>query len=275
MSPDDIDRTAVLGVDAADHLIAHDAGLVREVNDRPTRREMRKTALIAAVVVSSILSAVAILVGYNAGQEAAEAQQQVFQAEQDRKQYREAIDGSLRELRESNAELRRRGQQPVPEPDPQDITPQDATATAAAAKVLATLPDFSPSDQELGQAIARYIMTNPQGPSREMLAELVAAYLNDNPPQRGSEGPQGEIGEQGPPVTQEQILLAVQEVCSQQPGGTCEGPEGPEGQRGEKGEPGEPATKCEEGYTRTTVLIDHDDHVATPKRESLQCLKDE
>jgi hypothetical protein len=102
---------------------------------------------------------------------------------------------------------------------------------------------------------------------------------------QGPPGPQGEAGQRGPrgfPGAQgpqgdpgvDGSAGAGGEAGPPGPQGEP-GPAGADGTDGTDGQDGEDATKCEPGYTRADVPVDHDGDPATPDRMSRQCLKDE
>jgi hypothetical protein len=113
----------------------------------------------------------------------------------------------------ANDELERRGQEPVDIPEPGEGADLDVIVAAATARVLASIPDPSPTAAELGAAIARHMATNPPpGPSTAQLSATLAGYLATNPIPPGPpgadcdpavrpecRGPQGEQGVQGEP----------------------------------------------------------------------------
>lgn len=115
----------------------------------------------------------------------------------------------------ANDELERRGQEPVDIPEPGEGADLDVIVAAATARVLASIPDPSPTAAELGAAIARHMATNPPpGPSAAQLSATLAGYLATNPIPPGQpgadcdpnvrpecRGPQGEQGDQGEPGT--------------------------------------------------------------------------
>ncbi|MFD5089310.1 hypothetical protein ACFWMR_01820 [Amycolatopsis thailandensis] len=122
----------------------------------------------------------------------------------------------------ANAELAQRGQPQVPIPVPGTTSDTDVIVSAAAARVLASLPDPQPTAAELGAAIARYVAEHPITPAQPtpgQISSALAGYFTTNPP------PKGEMGETG---------------TSGIPG--ADGSKGEKGDRGEKGDKGDPPT---------------------------------
>lgn len=101
----------------------------------------------------------------------------------------------------ANSELARRGQQQVPIPQPGVAQDSDVLVAAAAARVLASLPDPSPTAAELGAAVAQYVAANASrfSPSPLQISSAVAAYLEENPPAPGEQGEPGVDGKDGKP----------------------------------------------------------------------------
>lgn len=132
----------------------------------------------------------------------------------------------------ANAELERRGQQPVPIPQPGQAQDSDVLVASAAARVLASLPDLRPSADELGAAIAQYVSANSSrfGPSPQQLAATTATYFEANPPpsgqpgvdgKDGEPGAKGEKGDKGDPPTQQEIQAAFEAYIRDNPDALC------------------------------------------------------
>ncbi|MPZ27552.1 MAG: hypothetical protein GEV12_14380 [Micromonosporaceae bacterium] len=90
-------------------------------------------------------------------------------------------------------------------------------------------PGPPPSDEQVAEAVALILATNPpergRPPTMQEIADAVAIHLAANPPQRG---------ERGPAPTREQITNAVAAFLLANPP-----PAGPTGEPGEDGEDGE------------------------------------
>ncbi|WP_158883984.1 hypothetical protein [Amycolatopsis anabasis] len=117
----------------------------------------------------------------------------------------------------ANAELARRGQAPVPIPQPGTGDDTEVLVSSATARVLATLPSTRPGPAELGRAVADFLAQNPVTPGMptpQQINTALAAYLATSPP---PPGPPGTAGLPGPP-----------------------GPSGTPGSEGTPGEPGAP-----------------------------------
>jgi hypothetical protein len=136
----------------------------------------------------------------------------------------------------ANGELADRGQPQVPIPTPGTAPDTDVIVASAAARVLASLPDTTPSAAQLGQAVARFVATNPIPPAQPtpgQISSALAGYFTTNPPPSGpqgeagvpgAEGPQGKEGPQGPagrPPTAEEIEAAVGQYFVEHPEALC------------------------------------------------------
>jgi hypothetical protein len=100
----------------------------------------------------------------------------------------------------ANSELAQRGQPQVPIPTPGTAPDTDVIVASAAARVLASLPDRTPSAAALGQAVARYVAANPVAPAQPtpgQISSAVAGYFAANPPPSGPPGPSGGPGQNG------------------------------------------------------------------------------
>lgn len=117
---------------------------------------------------------------------------------------------------QANGELARRGQPQVPIPTPGTAPDTDVIVSAAAARVLASLPVYV-TKPDLGRGIAEYLAANPIPPTPTQIAAVLAGYFAVNPLPSGPPGPSGSPGE---------------------PGATgANGVPGPGGPKGDKGEP--------------------------------------
>lgn len=114
----------------------------------------------------------------------------------------------------------------------------------------------APSFESIQNAVDIYCSTgrcDGKNPSANQVANAVALYCDDRGECRGPEGQEGKAGKdglngsdgqdgqngpegpRGPGPTPEQISQAVASYCSNQPGGSCEGPAGPKGEPGTDG----------------------------------------
>lgn len=121
----------------------------------------------------------------------------------------------------------------------------------------------SPSFAQVQNAVDLYCSTgrcDGKNPSASQVANAVAMYCDDRGECQGPKGEKGDTGEagtdgldgtngvdgatgpRGPGPTPEQISAAVATYCSNQPGGSCEGPQGPQGEPGADGQDGQPGT---------------------------------
>jgi hypothetical protein len=208
---------------------------------KPDRSEMRRFATLVSATAATLMAAVAIVVSLLAARhvDAVEVQAAAERAaaskaqEEARTVAREAFDAA----QAANAELERRGQQPVPVPLPEDGNAPvraDTVVAAATARVLASLPpEQPPTPQALGRAVADYLNANPVtplGPTAGDLAAALAGYFATSPPpsgppgepgqpgQPGTPGVPGPPGERGPPPTEGEIQAAFVAYLQQNPG---------------------------------------------------------
>jgi hypothetical protein len=139
----------------------------------------------------------------------------------------------------ANGELAQRGQPQVPIPTPGTAPDTDVIVAAATARVLASLPDSTPSTAALGQAVARYVAENPVTPAQPtpgQISSALAGYFATNPPpsgppgatgapgQNGANGADGQPGADGPPgrpPTAEEIEAAVGQYFAEHPEALC------------------------------------------------------
>lgn len=193
MNPDRhqvIEETLAQGqaaADEADHQIAV----------RPERREVVRIAVIAAIVITLLGVAVSIGVSMlalsSSARTAAETEANSRDLAASQKLAQQAADAA----QEANDTLRSRGQAPVPVPPPDPNDPIDTLTSAAAARVLAQLPEIRPSAAQLGGAVADYLIANPPGPSAGQISQALAGYFATNPPPSGPRGPRGDTGTTG------------------------------------------------------------------------------
>lgn len=138
----------------------------------------------------------------------------------------------------ANQELADRGQPQVPIPTPGTAPDTDVIVSAAAARVLASLPVYV-TKADLGRGIAEYLAANPvasAGPTPSQLAATIAGYLATNPPpsgppgatgptgepgQSGAVGQQGPKGDKGDPPTAQEIQAAFVQYIQDNPDVLC------------------------------------------------------
>lgn len=203
----------------AEHAATHAVDQVgREMKARPTRLEVVRTVAAFTALATLVACGVAIWIASAAASQAAKAQVQVELAQKDVASVRQIAQQAYDGAQAANSLLEQRGKPPVPVPEPADSDPGDTLVAAAAARVLAQLPDHQLTEQDIAPALATYLTQNPVGASAAQVAPLIADYLARNPP---APGPPGEPGQPGQPGT---------------PGQRGEpGPPGPPGERGEQG----------------------------------------
>lgn len=139
----------------------------------------------------------------------------------------------------ANGELAQRGQPQVSIPTPGTAPDTDVIVASAAARVLASLPDTTPSTTALGQAVARYVAANPITPAQPtpgQISSALAGYFTTNPPPsgppgatgapgqngaNGADGQPGADGAPGRPPTAEEIEAAVGQYFAEHPEALC------------------------------------------------------
>lgn len=226
--------------DAIEHAHAEGVAAANTLGEGLSHKADRRDVWKVAVVVTCLGAALAIgvsaaaayqIVGLQADRSAEQAR---VTAEQERT--RQAISA----LEEANKELQKRGQQPVA--PPADLQAGETLVAAATARVLATLPPAPmPTAQQVGDAVASYMISNPVGVSPALVAGQVSAYLTANPPaagQKGEPGTPGITGDKGDPgapgqpgipgqpghtPTAEEIIAVFNQAAAQNPDLLCAG----------------------------------------------------
>lgn len=198
-------------------------------DDKPSYKDTRRIALIAALTITTIGMAIAIVIGLIAQDTAIDAKAQNAVLSQNNDANRQLAEKAYEEAKTANAALLARGQAPVPVPPPGD-NPSDTLASAAAAKVVAQLPKNQTNPTEIAPIIGQYLADHPQGPTAAQITNQIAAYFATNPVPPGKQGDKGETGAQGPPPTAEQILASITTYCSSR--NECKGPQGNTGPQG-------------------------------------------
>lgn len=154
------------------------------------------------------------------------------------KQQESTLTAFQQQLDIANAKLIAQGQPPVASPpDPQPNAPdQVRLATAAAtASTLAQLPATKlakPNADDLGKAIADYLVLHPVtplGPTPDQISAGLATYFADHPVKPGPAGPTGSPGPSGPPPTSDEIMAAFTKAAATNPQILC--PRGTYGSR--------------------------------------------
>lgn len=186
-------KTATAGHDATDRA-------EHELDQRPNRREVTKIAVVVALVVAVLGSALSITVAVLALGSAARigAEQQV--QKRDFANNQKLADQAFDAATQANKALADRGQAQVPIPAPDGNDPSDTLVAAATARVLAQLPRDGLTAKQLGEGIASYLAANPvtpEGPSAGQISQALAGYLATNPPPSGEPGQPGETGTPG------------------------------------------------------------------------------
>jgi hypothetical protein len=167
-----------------------------DVSSKPDRRETVRIALGAALAISTLVSGIALGVAVIALSSVGETAARQELTEQGLIANRDLAEKAAKTAEQANAVLTSQGKAPVPVPSP-DEDPTETLVAAAAAQVLAKIPDPRPTEAQLGQAIAEYMVLNPVGASPGAISQSVAGYLVANPPPPGPQGEQGERGRPG------------------------------------------------------------------------------
>lgn len=170
-------------VDFVENQMEHD------IEAKPSRREVVRIAVLAAIVISVLGSAFSIGISTLALGQVTQNSADIRTNERLAQQAYDAAQGA-------NSQLAARGQNPVPVPPP---NPEDPTATivaASAARVLAALPK-APTAQQVAQQLAADQALNPPAPAPSAVIAIIADYLREHPVPPGPTGPKGEPGTEG------------------------------------------------------------------------------
>jgi len=190
--------------------------LEHEIEIKPSRREVVRIAVAAAIIISVLGSAFSIAVSTLA---LGQAQQTAADVATNERLARQAYDAA----QAANGQLSARGQAQVPVPPPSSQDPTATIVAASAARVLASLP-ATPTAQQVAQQLAADQALNPPAPAPSAVIRVVADYLAQHPApagptgergqpgtngKDGDTGPAGPEGKQGPPPTAEEIQAAM------------------------------------------------------------------
>jgi hypothetical protein len=199
------------------------AAVGQSLDRKPDRSDVVRLAAVSGIVSALVAVLISVPLAISGSAERAAQEIRTGQLAAQQEDSRERADAAYTAAQEANAELARRGQEPVDVPRPTGEGTDQATLVAATvAGTLAELPEIvrSPSAIELGGAVARYMADHPvPGVTTGQVADSVAAYFEANPPQpgiTGTAGPQGAAG--------------------------ADGPQGPAGEKGDKGDKGDTPT---------------------------------
>jgi hypothetical protein len=149
-------------------------------------------AVCAAITAGTVTSIVAVRISLGTS-ERVDAQQAQINA------LREAAEDAKPAGEAANRELEARGQHAVPIPEPGQGEDTDVLVSSVTARVLARLPDPTPTAGELGSVVAEVLRADPglvQVPATAVAAAL-GRYLAANPPPRGPPGAAGQDGADG------------------------------------------------------------------------------
>ena len=190
---DSLGETVHQAVDAAPATARH----VARDEAQATARGWYRRAVLAAAVVAVLVATAASL---GALWLASSSQQAVAEQAAYNAATRKIAEDSKRTGDAANAELSRRGQAPVPIPQPGTVPDTDVVVASATARVLAHLPDPTPTRAQLGQAVAEYMSEHPVapvGPTPQQLSSSIAGYFAVHPPPAGKDGSDGADGQPG------------------------------------------------------------------------------
>lgn len=219
--PPDNGPVADLRGEVHDEATVQVAEVAKATTDRFWRRNFAQVVAACAFVALLVAAAVSVAV--------VPLYVRTEQTQASVSEVRQLAEDAQAQGQAANKTLADRGQATVPIPQPGNSTDSDVLVAAATAQVLASLPDTRPTASQLGEAVARYVASNPSavGPSPQQLAASLAGYLATNPPPPGKDGEDGVDGQPGRPPTAEEIAAAVQAYCN--PAGQpspCRGPAG-------------------------------------------------
>jgi hypothetical protein len=193
--------------------------LEHEIETKPSRREVVRIAVAAAIIISVLGSAFSIGISTLA---LGQAHQTAADVAANERLARQAYDTA----QAANGQLSARGQAQVPVPPPSSDDPTGTIVAASAARVLAALPP-TPTAQQVAQQLAADQALNPPAPAPAAVIRVVADYLAQHPApagptgergqpgtngengKNGDTGPAGPEGKQGPPPTAEEIQAAM------------------------------------------------------------------
>lgn len=203
------------------------------LSHKADRRDVWKVAAVVACLGAAVSIGVSLVAAYQVVGWQAERTAELAKTATEQERTRQAIEA----LEKANKDLQARGQQPVV--PPADLQSEETLVAAASARVLANLPPAPmPTGEQVGNAVASYMITNPVSVSPSLVAQQVSAYLTANPPAPGRQGEPGtsgtpgtpgEKGEQGIPgepghtPTADEIMAVFNEAAAQNPDLLCAG----------------------------------------------------
>lgn len=229
---DETDRREVIETAHAEGVAAANS-LGEGLSHKASKRDVWRVAVFISCLSAALAIGVSSLAAYQVTGLQAERTAEQAKASAEQERTRQAI----RALEEANRDLQARGQQPVSSPP--DLQSGEALVAAATARVLATLPPSPmPTAQQVGDAVASYMVTNPVGIPASLVASQVSAYLGANPPPSGEQGEKGDRGEKGDAgdkgttgdkgadghtPTPDEILAVFNQAAAQNPDLLCAG----------------------------------------------------
>lgn len=206
-------QTGLGAVDFVEGKLEHD------IETKPSRREVVRIAVLAAIVITILGCALSIAISTLA---LGQVRQNTLDLRTNERLAQQAYDAA----QGANSQLAARGQTPVPVPPPSAEDPTATIVAASAARVLAAIPP-APTAQQVASQLAADQALNPPAPPPAAVIAIVADYLAAHPAppgpsgepgengkdgkdgKDGETGPAGPEGKQGPPPTAEQIQEAM------------------------------------------------------------------
>lgn len=223
-----------------EHAHADGVAAANTLGENLKRKANRGDVWRVAIVVACLGAAASIGISWASAHQTIELQAQrtaeQAKVEAEQKTTRDAISA----LEAANKDLQQRGQAPVAPPP--DLQAGETLVAAATARVLASLPPAPmPTKEQVGNAVASYLVTNPASVSPTLIANAVSAYLTANPPAPGAKGEPGNKGDPGEPgapgqpgqkgadgadghtPTPEEIMAVFNQAAAQNPDLLCAG----------------------------------------------------
>lgn len=227
-------RTDARAESVQDALVVGSAA-TQTIGQSLSRKAERPDVWRIVLAVAALGVALSVGIAVPAAQQAARANAVAAAAQKAAEDNRSRAEEAFAAANRANEELKARGQQPVPVPAPREDNAPETLVAAAAARVLASLPETTRfTDRDIATALAGYFVGHPATVPPESVSAAVAEYLRANPPRPGTSGTDG------------------------QPGATGEkGGRGDPGEKGDKGEPGPTPTAAQIMAAFNAALMDN------------------
>lgn len=165
--------------------------LEHDIEAKPSRREVVRIAVLAAIVITILGCALSIAISTLA---LGQVRQNTLDLRTNERLAQQAYDAA----QGANSQLAARGQTPVPVPPPSAEDPTATIVAASAARVLAAIPP-TPTAQQVASQLAADQALNPPAPAPAAVIAIVADYLATHPAPPGPSGEPGKPGENGQP----------------------------------------------------------------------------